>query len=710
LSKAGHSLSFTGFILLFQALVDLVVLLNVPYARQVVGAVYLTLIPGLVILKALSWDEGDLSEVILYSVGLSLVMLMLIGLLLNELTPMVGITHPLSLPPILLATNIIVLLPCLLGSLKNGRSLALSGDPLYHLAPFFVLPFLSVLGVYAVNNLNSNLVLLLTLILIVAMVSLGVISKKVLPNRLYPAALLAISIALLFHSSLITNYIIGWDIHSEYNVFELTNDASHWNSALVSFDDRIAKGNGMLSVTVLPTMYSKVTSLDGSWIFKVVFPGILAFVPLALYKLYSARMRKEVAFLSVFFLISNLAFFSIDGFPAKQMVAELFYVLLFIVLLENRLSTFKRSFLFILFGIGLVVSHYSLSYIFLFLILAVWLLPIVGRFFYPDLKRSSKIDLGTVLVIFTLAFAWYIFSSAAVPFEAVTEVGEQISHNFFLDFFNPLARTTTVLRGLPGAGEASSLGHLVGRIFFYITEFFIVVGVARMLFKKETKSLGNEYAMLSYMNLLILIMGIALPNFARYFRMERFLQISLLFLAPFCVMGGEATVTYILKKRVQGKALSLIALVLVPFFLFETGFLYEVAGDSSYSLSLSGYRMDKIMLYSYITDSKEVAAAQWVSEQLNVSDSMVYGDYISTYHVLTSYGGIPGDYSVVLSNVTEFSSNGYVFLRRINLIEGKMVALGLLWNASEISKQIESQNVVYSNGDCEILGIIPENP
>ena len=710
LNRSKSFPAFVQFAMLFQIFTNIIVQLDVPYVRQIVGFIYLTFVPGFVVLKAFKLAKGDFYETLLFSVGLNIVLLMFIGLFLNWLLPIVGLASPLSTLPLLVTMNFVVLLSCLWYCIKDtnipSNNLALS----YHLPLLFTIPLLGILGALVVNSFGNNFLLLLMLMIIAGFVALGIVYKKILPTKFYPLAILAISVALVFHTSLITSYIVGWDYHSEYHVFQLTNNAAHWNSTFNSWDDRIATGNSMLSVTILPTTYSKIANMDGTWLLKILYPLLLSLLPLALYKIYSAQMKKEVAFLATFFLVSNLAFFGIEGFSAKQIIGEYFYVLLFLVILKEKRNTFEKSLFFVLFSAGLVVSHYSMSYIFLFLILTSWLLLTIMHFLNIRVRTTLRITLNMILIFFTISFAWYIFTSSSTPFNAILKVGEQISENFQADFFNPSARTTTVLRGL-GEGQTISFGHQIGQIIFYITEFFIVVGIVKMLFKKEHMNLSKEYALLSVLNLGILMMCIIIPNFARYFRAERFYEISLLFLAPFCVFGGESIFQFISRRKNSTLALNLILIFLIPFFLFETGFIYEITEDFNYSLPLSMYRMDRILLYRRITDGREVTAACWLSNYMSSSHFLVYGDFISTSHVLTSYGMMSAEDFRQLSNTTQFrSSNNYIYLRGVNVIEGKIEGISNSWNTSDISPVIDSQNIVYSNGYCEILFTTTTSP
>jgi uncharacterized membrane protein len=244
-----------------------------------------------------------------------------------------------------------------------------------------------------------------------------------------------------------------------------------------------------------------------------------------------------------------------------------------------------------------------------------------------------------------------------------------------------------------------------------------------MVLKKEYKKFGYEFAILTVLNFGFLIMGIVIPNFARFFRMERFYQISLLFLAPFFVLGGELVFHYVsgvfakIFPRISGTrilsversqivSMSLVLMVLIPFFLFETGFIYEIRKDYSYSLPLSMYRMDRPLMYERITDAKEVASAVWLSDHLNTLDSVVYSDLISMSHALVSYGMLSENLRLI-SNTTKLTDNiGYVYLRGVNTKDGLVVGELFTWNISDIQPIFGYQNTIYSNDDCQVLLLI----
>ena len=697
MTRTGRFSSFAKFVVLFQFLTNAVVILDVMFVRQIVCLIYLTFIPGIVVLKMFKWDKRDFCETVLLSAGLSIALLMFIGLAVNQLYPLIGIYSPLSTLPLLITMNFVVLLPCFLGYLKDASITISAQDVPYRALLLICIPVLGIAGVFSVNNFGDNFLILLMIVIISGLTVVGALHKNLLPAKIYPLVLLAISFALLFHTSLVTDYIVGYDIHGEYHVFKLTENIAHWDSQLSFIDERLGKASAMLSTTILPAIYSKVVSMDATWTFKILYPLILSFVPLALYHLFSTQMKNKVAFLSVFFLMSNIVFFGL--FAAKQMTAELFLVLLYIVLLKEKMRISERSLLFVIFSAALIVSHYATSYLFMFLILFTWL------YMYRT-HRSTEITDSRVLMFLLMVFSWYIFTSASAPFDSIIGTGDHVIRNFVSDFLNPESRSIVVLTGLGVGEKAISIGHSVGRVFFYITEFFIIIGFAKVVLNKKDTNLSQGFRVFSFFFMAMLAMSVVVPNLAGSLRMERLYEISLLFLAPYCILGGQTIFRWLLKRKNDVSALNLIIIVLIPFFLFESGFIYEVTGDVSYSLPLGMHRMDNITLYQRITDEQEVSGAQWIRKHLDVSNESVYADLTAIQHVLTSYGMMSIDNlgSRLLTNNTKFQDDrAYVYLRRVNIVDGTAFARrARAWNTTEILPTLNNQNKIYSNGACEI--------
>ena len=65
--------------------INIAILLDIPILRQILGLLFLTILPGLLILMALKLDKIGLTEKIVLSVGLSVSFLMLFGFLITNM-------------------------------------------------------------------------------------------------------------------------------------------------------------------------------------------------------------------------------------------------------------------------------------------------------------------------------------------------------------------------------------------------------------------------------------------------------------------------------------------------------------------------------------------------------------------------------------------------------------------------------------------------
>jgi uncharacterized membrane protein len=672
------------------------VIFNLPIAREVLGFVYLTFLPGFALLRVLKL-KLETVESILFAVGLSIGFLMAVGLFMNLLGPLIGISTPLSLVPLMVVTNAIVIILLFLewrnheyhGFYISRKKLVTCGLILCAIL------ILSVAGTLLVASPphTDNSILLLMLISISVLVGLAAFSKKLVPAELYPLILFVVGLALLFHVSLFSNYIIGGDIFGEYSAFRLTAINSYWNPAIAG------KLYAMLSITILPTIYSAVLGLDGTWILKMVYPLIFAFVPLGLYQLFKFRVSKEVAFFSVFFFVSNMVFFTEMAELARQMIGELFYILLFLTLFSNNVKGSARWLLFAVFSFGLVVSHYAMAYIFLGLIFVVWLVGFLR-------KRKTIVTAGMVAMFAILTFAWFIYASAASTFDDLLRAANTVSSNFVSDFFNPQSRGTQVLQGI-GASGINTFWHIIGRYIYYVTEALIIIGFLSLLLKKRRSFLNDEFNLLVFCNILLLGACIAIPNFAGTFNVTRFYHVTLFFLAPFCVLGGIDILTLLSRKKVKQKylLLLLVLVVIVPFFLFQTGVVYETAGEESYSLPLSAYRFDRVKLYygiGVIAES-EVYGGKWLANHKDATVS-IYADF--TARGLLTYCDLQN--TVWLSLGTPIMAGSYVYLRQYNIYDQIIFnAFGPTntFNSTQIIPQLEMTSKIYSDGLCEVYKV-----
>ncbi len=273
--------------------------------------------------------------------------------------------------------------------------------------------------------------------------------------------------------------------------------------------------------------------------------------------------------------------------------------------------------------------------------------------------EESNITPKFVLLFAMFTLAWYILVSSSSAFFAIVRIFFHIANTLFTQFLNP--ETVQGLKLI--LTKSVSPLHLVTKILYILSQFFIVVGILISSRKVINVKFGKEYKAFAIFNLFLCLAGIAIPVVASSLNTTRLYHITLFFLAPFCVIGGIATFNGI--NKVSGKRLSeesmkvslkLLSIFFALFLLFTSGFIYEVTKDNPYSISL-----DNTIDTPRFND-KEVHAAKWLTD---VTDS--YPIHADGYgHLLLR----EFDYyrvRIFLSESKGLPSGAYVYLRSLNL-------------------------------------------
>ncbi len=695
--------------------------MEIPILRQVVGFVYLTFVPGIIILKILKIHRLGSSETFLFSIGLSISFLMFSGFFINLILTSLNIDSPLSFWHVLIFITAPVIILCILSN-KTDKfcqneppHLGISGSALY----LMLLPVLSIVGTYLINFHNNNIGLLI-LIGLIAMVPVLVAFKRI-TSELYPLAIVVIAISLLFHRSLISMYLTGYDIHQEYYFHKLVVDNSYWNP---NINHNV---NAMLSIIIVPAVYSYFLKMNGDWVFKIVFPIIFSLIPLGLYCIYQRQIKNEnIAFFSVFFFMSFFTFFTEMLSLARQEIAELFFVLLIFLMVQDTINENVRNILMLIFAMSLITSHYGLSYIVIILMIFIYL-------FSTDLMRTSKnnhitlpefslkkITFNYFLEFFIVfSFLWYIFVSSSSAFRSIVIIGDHIYQSIFTEFFYPESRDRYVLLAVGMADPVvSSFGRIVYRDLQFITQFLIIIGFFKIIISREFSKLKAEYFYLIAASLAILVLAF-LPYSAKSLNMSRVYHIALFALSPLLIIGGLFVIEKSLKlikinnNLKQNHNVSILILgILIPYFLFNSGFVYELTRDSPTSMSLGMERMknDNITnmnFYNTYTDEKDVYSSRWYYYNKN-ENKKTFADMNSRFHVLYSYGMTPisETYSPFKRNkLYEFNFRGdyYLYLNSYNVCEDIFVdSSRFKYEKSIFSSLFNKSSRVYSNGCGEI--------
>jgi uncharacterized membrane protein len=704
---------------------------NVPVIREICGFVYLTFIPGLLILRILKLDKLDFVEKVLFSVGLSVALVMMIGALVNFVLPIFGVTKPLDSISLLLAFSSIVFI-LIAVDLKNNRlkKNLRSSDHVFPafdstLQLFLLFALLIVLTILSTSLAYSygNDVLAISLYLAFILLLLLVVFDKI-PRFWYPTLLFATSLGVLLSISLLSPDILPGDTTTDFFVQKQVLINAIWNPNFAFITGGEANANTMLSVTTLGPVYSLITGLSEVWVFKLVYVFLFSLVPLALFEICRKQTSEKISYLAAFLFIAFPAFIIEMNTLIKQETAELFVALFLLILINKQIEQTKRTALLIVFAISIIVSHYSTTYIFLaFLVIGVliikawnWQFPYKrklksmkatyqqaearqnaiasGNNKKHDTYRNVNLNATLALLFFVFCVLWYLFVFSGDVFSFTTIIGRNIYLNLRSDVLvGGRDYATTAMLGFQGL-RSNDLQWQLARFFNQIAIIFTVLGVLYLFIKRRQMAFHFEYEALGFASFVVTCIFVILPYFTLNFGVERVFQFALLFLAPFCVLGGVAFFDFFAKttKRVRNDRaqrlgiILFVLLFLMPYFLFNSGVIFGLTGSTQSSRVLSANSQD----WGLFSDS-DISGSQWLANNLKGSYN-IYSDYSDLLYKDFGYEHIIR----LIQNDTYKIPSSYVFFRQWNTLHDEATVTTIVENQT-ISQTVELNNPVFSN-------------
>ena len=715
---------------------------QIPILRQLIGFIYLTFIPGFVILRIIRLHKLGNIETVLYTVGLSIATLMFTGFLMNTVYPFFGISKPISITPLIITISAVVLMLCVLCYVRDkdfsDPSFINIGEVLSPPVLFLCLiPFLAIFGTYLVNFYHNNIILMF-LIVVLALTASSIAFGKSIPKNLYPLAIFVIALSLIYSHTLISMYIVGNDVQTEYFYSNLVISDSKWVSTTP------CNVNAMLSTSMFFPIFSLISRLDLTWVFKVFCPLLLAIEVLGLYKIYQHQTNEKIAFLSCFFFTAIFMFYRIMPAQENQLIAHFFFISLILLILNKTINKMKRSLLSIIFGSSLVVSHYGLSYIYMFCLISAWLIVVlagnpniqkIGDNFHSKFCRKEVVLVensnsfleirdrtirSTSVLLFTLfALTWYMHVSSSSALTTIVHIGDHIASSIWTDFLNrESAQGLDIIMA-----KAGSFIGLINKYIHLLTQFFIAIGIFSLLFYHDKLKFNKEYIVLSYINFVICIGAIVLPHFSSAIWTARLYFITLIFLAPFSTIGCIFIFDFISRinknhtDRVNGvkkMAIRTMTVVFVLLLLFDSGWMCEVTQQNPHSFALSQNSIYEskdvnatISFYTAVTPEKDVFGSKWLSAHIH-DESRIYATYTDLrVHSLQSYGGFARYRVAPLTNETTVVMDSYIFLQSLNVIQGlgnncDTIEEYMPYNISENKPLLKNMKDIYSNGGVEI--------
>lgn len=546
----------------------------------------------------------------------------------------------------------------------------------------------------------------MTIAIIIAIcIVVGLVAFGRIPERYYPYLLYGIALSLLWSVTLQSSYLIGTDIHLEYYYVHLAQTQG-WDHSLA------CTYNGSLPLVLFAPALANLLGIDSLWILKVVFPAVCALVPVVAYFLFKIHFEATESFLAAFFLVSIPSFFM--EVVAKQQFAEVAFVVCIYAIVARRHWAWAIGA-----SLATVLAHYTMGG--LLIIYLAGGLVLVGVFQAVD-KAQYKALIIVASVMVVTSFLYYSWVCSGILMHILAYQLGQFSP-MSLSFLTCLAPEATGLVLPTTSGQETLVQTALGmdflsasgqgkafRLFQYATQILIVVGFVYMIWKRKALNINAAYLAFATVSIGLLGVIIVVPELTSIISAPRMYHLSLLVLAPAVIIGGKLILRNI-------KVLALC--ILIPYFMFTSGLVFEVAKaevtgvDIPYSVALSDYRLD---LGASLEHDDEVVR-DWIVDN---DKFPIYADWYGLLFLKERCGiavdtvlQIPLDWEIPegyhlslvdpvlqLPSHLEIPKGSYVFLRGRNVREQSVV----LWNGVGVRErfEIDTEELTpcFSSGDA----------
>jgi len=729
-------------------------------ARAAGSIIFLLAAPGYFTLRALIGykDKLGLTKLVIYSVGLSLLLLMLLGIATNWILILLGNAYPLSVAALSYGVAGLVLTTILVSAGRKPIHPEKSPPlikPLLQAWPVVLaciaLPFLAVGGAITLNNGGSDWLALTTMGSIAgfALVMLWRTSAK--SKRFFPLVLYSLCLSILLGTSMRGWNITGHDVMQEFQVFQLTLQHSAWHMSY--YQDAY---NACLSITILPTLFQKLTGITDQYVYKFIFQLFFALIAPVMYTTLRFFTGRRLAFLAVLVFMTFPAFLTDITMLNRQETALLCFALAVLAGLDNQLSTRHRSLLSIAFLTAMVLSHYSTSYIAAATLVLMFganlLTNILARIFRSKWPRKIQpiyifswpvIAITVVILVTWGGLATQTSGNISRTLQSIvhglptllqstassdySRTGQTNSSDTLLKSY--LAESTDS-RSFPAAdyypatltsryaiktdsdtvsplsqplqqhGVAANTVYQAfdksRQLYGLLIEGLIGLGVVVILLVRRWRQrLTGQYRGLILASLAIIAIQVVVPASFINYGLLRVIQQSLLVLALPLILSCYWSLGLIRIPRTW--RIRIIATGFVLVYLLMSGFMSALTGGYKpvLALSNSGFYYD-----AYYTHQAEISSDQWL-HNATPKGSRVYSDEFARRRMIT-YAGI---FSRPTLAPGAIPTDSYVYLSDDNVTNGSIPLYyhgALLYYAVPYDFLNANKNLVYTSQDVKI--------
>ena len=563
------------------------------------------------------------------------------------------------------------------------------------------------------------------------------------------ATLVLLAIALLLSNSLRSSYISAADINYEYQISSMVQARGIWDP--YSFHDAFM---ACVSSSLFPVVISNVSGFTLLAVFKIVMPVVFSLMVVFVLDIARLFVAEIGAIAASFLFIAQPAFQQWVSIPVRVEVAFLLFGLSLWSLLVPGVTRDSRASLFWLSSIGMVISHYTTSYIACFLYIVTLAVRRLASWRVRKLssRKGFRASFGGivlnwpgVIAISVAAIVWYgpvtansrpIITDYAVQTaqslpemfnSSSQEAGESPISGFGLLSSNQpknpvgtyVQQTTkqyqaqygpASLIGLPSSSASVKSVQLapvpVLKPWITIVPLvrsagklcaLLLIGVGAIaLWRRRISNLAQAFAVSACLAAAILVIT---PFISVDYDLNRLFQQLFVLMAPVMVIGAMA----VWQRPWRYKPL-LAGGVIVLYFSLLSRVAFQLTGGSDISMTFNNRGSDYL---NYYVSSTDISAAQWLTAQWESDKSkrLVFADQSASNRLrLVAPVSLASNVKFDLLPST-FVKNSYLFLDSANISTlGTVHVYGneTLSLSIDISYFNSHLNRVYSTSDTAV--------
>ncbi|ADG13908.1 Protein of unknown function DUF2206, membrane [Methanocaldococcus infernus ME] len=696
--------------------------------KSLIGFIYLSFIPGYLLLRILRLHNLNTIESFSYALGLSIFFDMLIGLLINIFYPMVGITNkPISEIPILYTMVSIIFILCIFAYFRDKNYNSLDFIDIKDIINPQVLilsliPFMSIFGVYLINYYNYN-ILLMAMIIIIGTLVLVIGFTDYIKSKYYPYIIWLIAFSLVYSDTLIGDITKIYDMQRYFP--NLIINLGYYDLTKYTITSAT-----ILIYSIFIPIVVLITNCDVSILTKYLFPLYWTFVPILIYNFtcnyLNNLLTKKDAFFTSFLYISLPAFFTHPViFLLKQILANYMLLLFINVLFNNNINNTSKYILLVFVSFSLIWSHYGTSaLVFNMLVWTCICIFICTYIFnYKDIKSVYKKIINITLIYIVIYTSWYIYISHASVISTLIFLILSSINNTIYEKFNPeISGGIIILTTIVG------FWNFIQKLIIIFFIFCSLLGTLYLflnifLNRSINNNYGNYIVIYIFMSLYFITLFIImfLPNMS-------VMGIGRIYLVSFAIIAPNIIIGYKYYSIVINKLFKLYFKIDLPIFnikylyilitfflLITTGFINEITKidppmfvilnknsvlNSNNIISIGSYYHRVI----YYTD---LCSGMWFSKYYN---KKFYVYEAGGGWTLEEYGIIPRKKIRKLKITQKYiGNNSYVYFSLINikgiwesLHKSKNVIIYKNITNLNIYNYIKEVNKIYNNGGSTV--------